>query len=153
MATHSSVLAWRIPWTEEPGGLQSIGSQRVVHDWGDLAHIAHSHRSTLLLGSSPGEETGYPLQYSWASLVAQTVKHLLAMWETWVWSLGWEDLLDEGMATHSSVLAWRIPGREEPGRLQSTGLQRVGHNWVTKHSTQNIIISISYACDSKFLKN
>ena len=153
MATHSSVLAWRIPWTEEPGGLQSIGSQRVVHDWGDLAHIAHSHTSTLLLGSSPGEETGYPLQYSWASLVAQTVKHLLAMWETWVWSLGWEDLLDEGMATHSSVLAWRIPGREEPGRLQSTGLQRVGHNWVTKHSTQNIIISISYACDSKFLKN
>ena len=153
MAIHSSILAWRIPWTEEPGRLQSIGSQRVRHDWGDLAHIAHSHTSTLLLGSSPGEETGYLLRYSWASLVAQMVKNLLAMWETWVWSLGWEDLLEEGMPTHSSVLGWRIPWRGEPGRLQSMGLQRVRHDWATKHSTQNIIISNSYSCDLKFLKN
>ena len=59
-------------------------------------------------GSSPGEEIGYPLQYSWASLVPQLVKNPLAMWETWVRSLGWEDALEEGMATHSSILAWRI---------------------------------------------
>ena len=60
-------------------------------------------------GRSPGEEIGYPLQYSWAFLVAQTVKNLPAMWETWVQSLGLEDPLKEGMATHSSILAWRIP--------------------------------------------
>ena len=147
------ILAWRIPWTEEPGELQSIGSQRVRHNWSDLAHIAHSHTSTLLLGSSPGEEIGYPLQHSWAFLVAQLVKNLPAMWETWVWSLGWEDLLEERMATHSSVLAWRIPWIEEPGGLQAMGLQRARHDWVTKHSTQNIIINNSHSCDFKFLKN
>ena len=56
------------------------------------------------------------------------VKHLPAMWETWVRSLGWEDLLEKEMATHSSTLAWRIPQMEEPGRLQSMGSQRVGHD-------------------------
>ena len=56
------------------------------------------------------------------------------MQETWVWSLGWEDPLEKEMATHSSILAWRIPWMEEPGRLQSTGLQRVGHNWATSLS-------------------
>ena len=59
--------------------------------------------------SSPGEGRGYPLQYSWASLLAQKVKNLPAVWETWVRSLGWEDPLEEGMATYSSILAWRIP--------------------------------------------
>ena len=63
-----------------------------------------------------------------ASLVAQRVKHLPAMQETWVLSLGWEDPLEKEMATHSSILAWRIPWTEEPGGLQSTGLQRVGHD-------------------------
>ena len=53
---------------------------------------------------------GHPLQYSWASLVAQLVKNLPAMWKTGVRSLGWEDLLEKGKATHSSILAWRIPG-------------------------------------------
>ena len=56
--------------------------------------------------------------------------------ETWVWSLGWEDPLEEGMATHSSILAWRIPWTEEPGKLQSMGSQRVGHVWMIKHSTE-----------------
>ena len=56
-------------------------------------------------GRSPGVEIGYPLQYSWASLVAQTVKNLSAMQETWIQSLGWEDPLEEGMAIHSSILA------------------------------------------------
>ena len=60
-------------------------------------------------GSSPGEGIGYPLQYSWASLVGQTVENLPAMLETLVLSLGWEETLEEGMATHSSILAWRIP--------------------------------------------
>ena len=62
---------------------------------------------------------GNPLQDSWISLVAQTVKCLPAMRETQVQPLGWEDLLEKEMATHSSILAWKIPWTEEPGRLQS----------------------------------
>ena len=78
-------------------------------------------------------------EYLWssnirASLVAQTVKHLSAMQETQVWSLVWEDPLKKEMAAHSSILAWRIPWTEKPGRLQSTGLQRVGHDWATSLS-------------------
>ena len=65
--------------------------------------------SILGSGRSPGEGIGYPLQYSWASLVAQTVKNSPAMLETLVRSLVWEDPLEEGRATHSSVLAWIIP--------------------------------------------
>ena len=64
----------------------------------------------------------------WTSLVAQMVKHLPTVWETWVQSLFWEDLLEKEMATHSSILAWKIPWTEEPGRLQSMGLQRVKHD-------------------------
>ena len=76
-----------------------------------------------------------PKFWSWlilfkASLVAQTVKHLPTMRETWVRSLGGENLLEKEMATHSSTLAWKIPW-EEPGRLQSMGLQRVGQDWAT----------------------
>ena len=73
MATHSSILSWEIPWTEEPGGLQSMGSQRIGQDW--------------------------------ASLVVQMVKNPPAIWETWVPSLGWEVSLEDGMATHSNILA------------------------------------------------
>ena len=62
-------------------------------------------------------------------LVVQMVKNLLAMQKTQVWSLGQEDPLEKGMATHSNILAWRIPCTEEPGRLQSMGLQKVRHNW------------------------
>ena len=60
--------------------------------------------------------------------MAQMVKNPPAMQETWVQSLGWEDPLKKGMATHSNILAWKIPGTEEPGGLQSTGSQRVGHD-------------------------
>ena len=100
MATHSSILAWKILWVK-PGRLQSKGSQRVRHDW----------------ATSP------------ASLVAQMIKNLPVMQETWIWSLGWDDTLKKGIATHSSILAWRIPWTEGPGRLQSMGLQRAGHHW------------------------
>ena len=67
-------------------------------------------------------KTAYP------SLVAQTVKRLSTMQETQVRSLGWEDPLEKEMAIHSRTIAWKIPWTEEPGRLQSTGSQRVGHN-------------------------
>ena len=63
-----------------------------------------------------------------ASLLAQMVKRLSAVQDTWVRSLGWEDPLEKEMATHSSILAWKIPWMEEPGRLQSLGLQRVRHD-------------------------
>ena len=71
------------------------------------------------------------LPLCWASLVAQTVKHLSAMQETWVQSLGWEDPLEKEMAAHSSILAWKIPWTAEPARLQFMGSQRVRHDWVT----------------------
>ena len=77
---------------------------------------------------------GYPLQYSWASLGAQMVKNPSAMLEIWDLSLSWEDPLEEGMTTHSSILAWRIPWTEEPGGLQSTGSQTATHNGQTKHA-------------------
>ena len=70
-----------------------------------------------------------------ASLVAQMVKNLPAMWETRVWSLGWEGPLGKGMATYTSILAWRIPWTQEPGGLQSVGSQRVGHDWATNTHT------------------
>ena len=66
--------------------------------------------------------------------MAQIIKNLPARQETHVLSLGWEDPLEKGTATHSSILAWRIPWREEPGGLQSIGSKRVGHELVTKHT-------------------
>ena len=75
------------------------------------------------------------------SLVAQLVKNPPAMWETWVRFLDWEDPLEKEMATHSSILAWRIPWREEPGGLQSMGSQRVRHNSVT-FTFQSYIITV-----------
>ena len=93
------------------------------------------------LGRYPGESPGeFPLQYSWASRMAQTVKNLPAKWETWVWSLGWEVPPKEGMVTHWSILNWRIPWAEEPGGLQSMRSQRIGHDWVTQHSTAHRLI-------------
>ena len=79
------------------------------------------------------------------------VKNLPAMGEMQVWSLGWEDHLEKRMATHCSIPAWRIPCTEEPGRLQSMGLQRVGHDWVTNstHSTVNRYICGLWAHPSR----
>ena len=75
-----------------------------------------------------------------ACLVAQEVKKLPAVHETWVQSLGQEDTLEKGIATHSSILAWRIPWTEEPGRLQSMESQRVGHDWATNKWTYNFTV-------------
>ena len=80
----------------------SSAGKESAYNAGDPGSIPRS-------GRSPGEGTGYPLQYSWVSLVAQLVKNPPAMWETWVQYLGREDPLEKGMATHSSNLAWRIP--------------------------------------------
>ena len=98
MATHPSILSWRIPWTEEPGGLQSTGSQKPMYYW-DFP------------GGSDGKES------------ACKAGNL-----TSIPGLGWEDALEQEMATHPCILAWEIPWTEEPGRLQSMGPQRLGHN-------------------------
>ena len=79
----------------------------------------------------------------WASLVAQVVKNLLAMWETWVQSLGWEDLLEEGMATHSSILAWRIPWTEEPDGLKPP------HLFPQKKKIQFVSTSLKFCSQKK----
>ena len=79
-------------------------------------------------GRSAGEGKCYPLQDSWASLVAQLVKNLPAMLKTWIQSLAWEDPLEKGKVTHSSIFTWRVPGREEPGGLQSMRSKRVRHD-------------------------
>ena len=75
--------------------------------------------------------------------MSQTVKNLPAIWETKVWSLGSEDPLEKGMATHCSILTWKIPWTEVPGGLQSMGSQRVRHDWATNTSTFHIYI---YVC-------
>ena len=97
--TRVSYVFWGFPDS-------SVGKESAC-DAGDPSSISG-------LGRSPGEGIGYPLQYSWASLVAQQVRNPPAMQETWVWSLGWEDPLEKGKATHSSILAWRFHGLYSP---------------------------------------
>ena len=124
MVPHSSTLAWRIPWTEEPGRLQTMGSLRVAHGW-----------ATSL--SRIGEANGNPLQCSclenprdggawWAAVygVAQSWTRL----SDFTFNFHFHTLEKE-MATHSSVPAWRIPGTGQPGGLPSMGSHRVGHDW------------------------
>ena len=72
------------------------------------------------------------------------VKNPPAMQETWVWSLGWEDPLEEGMTTYSSVLAWRISWTAEPSWLQSMGSQRIGHDWATKHKQLRVCTGVNW---------
>ena len=103
----STTLKWGFPDS-------SVGKESVCNA-GDPGLIPGS-------GGSAEEGIGYPLQYSWASLVAQLVKNLPITQKTWVQSLCWEDPL-KGMATHCSILAWRIPQN-----IQSMGSQRVRHN-------------------------
>ena len=106
-------ITWRRDRLPTTAGFpdSSVGKESTCNA-GDPGSIPGSGRST-------GEGIDYPLQYFWASLVAQLVKNPPAMQETWVQSLGWEDPLEKGKATHSSTLDWRIPWTEEPGRLYS----------------------------------
>ena len=109
MATHSSVLAWRIPGMVEPGGLPSMGPHRVEHDWSDAEAAAD------FPGGSDGKESVYNA------------------WDPGS-SPGLGRSLEKEIAIHSSTTAWKIPWTEEPGRLQSMGSQRVGHDWATSVS-------------------
>ena len=122
-----------------------------VHLWASLvAQLVRIHlqcrkpQFNSWIGKIPGERTGYSVQDSWASLEAQMVKNLPVMQETWVPFLGWEYPLEEGMVTHTSILAWRIPMNREAWGVPSTGLQRVRYDWATKHSTQCTSIALGY---------
>ena len=126
MAPNSITLAWKISWMEEPGRLQSMGSLRLGHDW-----------AASLSLSCIGEGNGNPLQCScldnprdggawWAAVYGVTqsrtrLKRLSSSSSSFC--------LEKELATHSSVLAWRIPGTEEAGRRPSMGSHRVGHDW------------------------
>ena len=108
MATHSSVFAWRIPQTEEPGQPSFTGKydEQGVGNRGESSPVfSGSWLVSLGLWGERGTNISRRYRASWASLVAQTVKNLPAMQETSVPSLGWEDPLEKGMATHSSILA------------------------------------------------
>ena len=96
-------------------GLPSSTGKEAACNAGDPSPIPESGRSS-------GEGIGYPLQYSWASLMAETEENPLIRWETWVWSLVWEDPVEESMATHSCILARRISWTEQPRGLLSRGL-------------------------------
>ena len=117
--------SWRRKWQPTPVLLpgESHGGRSLIgySPWGckesDTTEWLHTHTHTHT-----------------HTQVVQMVKKPPAMQETWVRSLGWEDLLEKEMATHSSILAWRTPWTEEPDGLQSMGLQRVGHDWVTSHT-------------------
>ena len=116
-------LPKKISWTEEPGRLQSKWLQRVRHNWvteHSTVHLSTFQSQLWLVGK--------------VFSVAQMVKNLPAMQETWVWPLGQEVPLEKGMAIHSNILAWRIPWTEEPGGFLSMGSQRVGHNWATNNT-------------------
>ena len=112
-SSSSSVCIWAFPG--------SSAGKESTRNVGDPGWIPGS-------GRSAGEGIGNTQQYSWASLLAQMVKNPPAMWETWVRSLDWEGSLEKETATHCSVQAWRIPWTEDPGRVQSMGSQRVGHD-------------------------
>ena len=96
-----------------------------------LKEFSKRLRSLDLLCPRAGRWITAPSPKDGLPRVAQKVKNLPAMQETWVRSLAWENPLEEEMATHCSILAWRIPQTEKPGGLQSMGLQRVGHDWAT----------------------
>ena len=111
----------RLPTPVFLGFLGSSDSKESACKAGDLGWIPG-------LGRSPGEGRGYPVQYSWASLVAQMVKNPPAMQETWVPSLGWEDPLEECIAAHSSILAWRIPMDRGAWKAAVHGVSKSQHD-------------------------
>ena len=147
MAPRSSTLVWKIPWTEEPGRLQSMGSWRVGHYWAtSLSCIGEGNGNPLqcsclenprdrgawlaaVYGVAQSRTRLKQLSSSSSKKAHSVVKKLPAIQETQIRYLSWEDLMEKGMATQSGILAWEIPWIEEPGGLWSLRSQRVIHNW------------------------
>ena len=194
MTTHSSILAWEIPWREEPGRLQVHAvakSWTLLRDKHTQRWVAQRCYQGLILSFSPCLLQLHPeyhfhswfqdyltlvirqviilmfffsqtigvlemflkvwsinsFVFNWSIidlgfLVAQMLKNLPAMQETLIWSMGWEDPLEKGMASHSSIPAWRIPWTQEPGRLPSMRSQRIRHDWVT--NTHTHVVDLHY---------
>ena len=115
MQTEAECFLWRVIILSRGFPSSSAGKESAGNA-GDLGLIPGSGRSAR-------EGMNYPLQYSWASLVAQLLKNMFAVWEACIQSLGWEDPLEKGKATHSSILS-----RRTPWIVQSMGSQRVGHD-------------------------
>ena len=151
-------------------GLQTMRPQRIEQDWVnehtpfhivDSSHLLYVYHLNRMLNSSLWNIYYFPDQrfqispaswfliiknkhYPWISMMAQIVKNLPEMQETQVWSLGQEDPLEKGMTIYFGILAWRIPRREEPGRLQSIESQRVRHDWMTNTFTFNEMCQMSF---------
>ena len=140
MGIRSSILAWRIVWTEETGRLHSMGWQRVGQDWG--ANPFTFILTFIQAGLIPMDKNfyryvsrkyelsikysrGFPGGASGTEPACQRRRHK----RCWFDSLGWEDALEKGMAAHSSTFAWGLPWTEEPGGLQSMWSRRVRHDW------------------------
>ena len=128
MAPHSSTLAWQIPWTEEPGRLQSMGPLRVGHDWAtSLSLFPFMHWRRKWQPTSV-----FFLENSMDKGAQQATVHGVAKSRTRLSDFTFTfhfHALEKETATHSSVLAWRIPGMGEPDGLPSVGSHRVGHDW------------------------
>ena len=125
MATHSNILTWEIPWTEEPGGQRSPwGHKRVGHD------LATKQQTTNSLYQSSLEKLTHTRDDIHRHNTYQKNNRYIAYScnDTWQLSRRKLDLLEKAVAPHSSTLAWKIPWMEEPGGLQSMGSHRVGHD-------------------------
>ena len=127
MATHSSTLAWRIPWTEDPERLQSMGSQRVGHDWETSLLLWYTKGDTLNQWRVLGLSWGFSELRLSKVFRTQPEHRKCSIKVSYYYCSG------EEMATHSSILVWRFPWTEEPGGPQSMGSQRVRRDWAIAH--------------------
>ena len=127
------IVTHKCRWHLHMAGLHLQRSE-TCHSKISLWHVHYFELKTIEAGKTQEEILTFHLT-TLAFLVAQMVKNPPVMEETQIWSLGREDPLEKGLVTHFSILAWRIPWTEEPGRLQSVGLQRAGHDWVTNTHT------------------
>ena len=149
-ASKTTVLFWGLPplpgvlpgaYHDFPCGRQCLNCSLCVKDPGWFLSV----KPTIIpgLGHNLLSLSGLPSP-KWGFSSASVVKNPPAKQETWVQSLHWEDPLEKEMATDSSILAWRIPWTEEPGRLQSKWSQRVGHHWVTLSHTHKYMLAILF---------
>ena len=141
--TQQNIETWKMHWVTKSTQLSGFSHHTPIFGHCCFASFLIQHLVKKTSLKEWDVESSFPslgkmircgIRIHTQSQVVCTVKNPPAMWETWVWSLGREDPLEKGMATHSSILARRIPWTEESGGLQSMGSQRVGHNWATNRA-------------------